>query len=76
MRLFHSRKTSRVDTNTDIIHWMLINSDPLITSKRQKSTKTRKVFNEDELSMITVPEFLTNICTKSDRDDADLTDSD
>ena len=80
MRLFHSRKTSRVDTNTDIIHWMLINSDPLITSKRQKPTKSRKVFNEDVLSMITVPEFLKNICTESDSDDesdnADLTDSD
>lgn len=34
----------------------------------------KKVFNEDVLSMITFPEFLTNICTKRDRDDESFDD--
>lgn len=36
IRLFHDRKTLRIDTNTDIVHWMLIiASDPIIASKRR-----------------------------------------
>lgn len=35
IRLQHTRKTSRVDTNTDIMHWMCINSDPKISALRE-----------------------------------------
>ncbi|CAH2093577.1 unnamed protein product [Euphydryas editha] len=34
IRLMHSRKTSRVNTNTDILHWLCFNSDPLISQHR------------------------------------------
>lgn len=35
-RLNHARKMSRIFTNTDLLNRLLLNSDPLITSKRQK----------------------------------------
>lgn len=31
-REYHARKTSRVDTNTDISHRLLLSFDPLISS--------------------------------------------
>lgn len=30
----HSRKNSRTNTNEDILHWLLISSDPVISSLR------------------------------------------
>ena len=38
-RRLNVRKTSRIDTNTDILHMFLISSDPLISSKSTKSNK-------------------------------------
>lgn len=35
----NTRKTSRIDTNTDILHMFLISSDPLITSKITQNIK-------------------------------------
>lgn len=75
IRLFHARKMSRIDTNTDIIHWMLTNSDPVITSFRQKRKKHTKNFNADVLSMITLPQFMAN--TTEDRENfSDISDND
>ncbi|CAI6356901.1 unnamed protein product [Macrosiphum euphorbiae] len=37
----NTRKTSRIDTNTDILHMFLISSDPLITSKSTQNIKKK-----------------------------------
>jgi hypothetical protein len=37
----NTRKTSRIDTNTDILHMFLISSDPLITSKSTQNVKKK-----------------------------------
>lgn len=39
----HTRKTSRVDLNSDIFHRLLLSSDPLISSTREVKTKKRKL---------------------------------
>lgn len=33
-RLNHARKTSRLDSNRDVFHRLLLNSDPLVSSQR------------------------------------------
>jgi len=38
-RLHHTRKTSREDTNTDLLNILLLTSDPLISSHRKTVTK-------------------------------------
>ena len=43
----HARKTSRTDTNTDLIHRLLESSDPLISSKRKILQKPNKRFHPD-----------------------------
>ncbi|XP_047118530.1 calsequestrin-2-like [Schistocerca piceifrons] len=56
LRLFHARKTSRIHTNTDIVHWMLIASDPNIASKRRRRhIKKRKPFPKEVLLMLEEP---------------------
>lgn len=42
IRLHHSRKTARVHTNTDILHMLLISSDPVISSYPKSNTKPKK----------------------------------
>ncbi|KAL4143561.1 hypothetical protein QTP88_005879 [Uroleucon formosanum] len=37
----NTRKTSRIDTNTDILHMFLITSDPIITSKSTQNIKEK-----------------------------------
>jgi hypothetical protein len=37
----NTRKTSRIDINTDILHMFLISSDPLITSKSTQNVKKK-----------------------------------
>lgn len=48
-REHHSRKTSRIDTLTDMIHGRLIHSDPVISQKYLKS-QPRKVKRIEDLS--------------------------
>ncbi|KAG8179923.1 hypothetical protein JTE90_025248 [Oedothorax gibbosus] len=57
VRQFHSRKTSRINTNTDIFNWMLISSDPIISSYR-KHTRKRRPFSKETLDMLKIPDFL------------------
>lgn len=57
-RLFHSRKTSRENTNTDIVHYMLISSDPIISAKRKAHAKLQKAFAPEVLDMIDIPYYL------------------
>ena len=46
-RLFHARKCNRVLTNTDVMHQLLISSDPFISSIRRQHKK--KVLDLDDL---------------------------
>nr|CAI5861411.1 unnamed protein product [Callosobruchus analis] len=79
IRLFYSRKTSREDTNTDLLQWMLINLDPLISSKRGSKKRLKQAFNEDVLLMLSLPEDLQNVTAleePSDGADDNKSDSD
>lgn len=70
IRLWHSRKTSRVDTNTDIIHWLCIHSDPLISQQRQARKKNMKAFNDEVMNMLAMPTYFdSNAVTQNDDDD-------
>lgn len=46
-REHQSRKSSRENTNEDIIHWLLITSDPLITSMRSSVPKKHLEFDQE-----------------------------
>lgn len=48
------RKSSRLNNNEDLIHWLLITSDPLISSMRVSRTKTRKEFDEEVVELLNV----------------------
>lgn len=61
IRLFHSRKTSRINTNTDIINMMLLSSDPVISALRKKLVKKRKPFCQEVIDMLDIPDFLKGI---------------
>ncbi|CAH2102663.1 unnamed protein product [Euphydryas editha] len=74
IRLFHARKTSRIDTNTDIVHWMLIASDPVIASKRRNHNRKRKPFPVEVLEMLDV--FLIEPADDDDGDEETVNDND
>jgi hypothetical protein len=38
----HRRKTSRIESNTDLMHMLLISSEPVITSKSNVNVKTKQ----------------------------------
>lgn len=69
-RLFHTRKTSRVNTNTDIFNMMLITTDPVIVSLRQKP-KTKSIpFNKDVIQFFENPEInAKEFCDSEDVDE-------
>lgn len=45
-REFNTRKCSRIATNTDVLHSLLISSDPYITSLRKIQQKKKKVCSQ------------------------------
>lgn len=50
----NTRKTSRVDTNTDLMHRLLLNSDPYISSLRKLPQKKKSVLSKDVLMLLCV----------------------
>lgn len=54
-REFFTRKTSRIDTNTDLLNRLLISSDPFISSLRLKMKRKRSPLNPDVLKLLSVP---------------------
>lgn len=73
LRLFHARKTSRINTNTDIINWLLVSSDPVITSCRKDVQKKRKPFSAVVIGMLKEPEFLGQMYVEqADDSDSDI----
>lgn len=51
IREHQTRKSSRENTNEDIIHWLLITSDPLISSMRTIAPKKHLEFEQDVLDL-------------------------
>lgn len=72
IRLFHSRKTSRINTNTDIMHMLLLTSDPVISAIRKNKKHKSTPFSPQVISMLDIPEFLKDISMRND----DVDDSD
>jgi len=71
LRQYHSRKTSRINTNTDIFNWMLVSSDPVVTNTRKKPKKNQTKFNQVVLGMLRLPSFCAGDDDDSDDDDYD-----
>lgn len=44
----HSRKSSRKNTNEDILHWLLLSSDPVINCSRTSFPKKFREYEMDE----------------------------
>lgn len=74
LRLYHARKTSRIHTNTDIVLWMLIASDPIIASKRRSHNKKRKTYSKEVLEMLDVPTLGETIEVNDDDDEEEAMD--
>lgn len=64
VRLHHTCKTSRVRINEDLIHWLLIMSDPIIASQREVKRANRKPLHPDVIELLQEP----NIYNESDSD--------
>lgn len=54
-REYNARKFSRKQIMEDMIHMLLISSDPLITSKRRKVPKRRGTLPKEVLEMLKTP---------------------
>lgn len=50
-RIHHSRKISRLTTNEDVLHQLLISSDPYLFSLRKESAKNILSLSEDAKSL-------------------------
>lgn len=51
-REYHSRKMSRIETNTDVFHNLLISSNPLITSLRKLKLSKKKKLVPETLNLL------------------------
>lgn len=56
-REHNTRKTSRVETNTDLFHMFLISSDPLISSIRKLPNKKESVLSPEALRFLKCPDL-------------------
>lgn len=64
-REHHSRKKSRVNSNEDILNFLLLSSDPLISSVRPTmDAKKKKIFFEETLTLLELM-FLRKISSTS-----------
>lgn len=54
-REFFTRKTSRVDTNTDLLNRLLISSDPYLAGLRSIPRKNRSILEPEVLSLLSLP---------------------
>ncbi|KAH9632628.1 hypothetical protein HF086_004746 [Spodoptera exigua] len=52
---FFTRKTTRIDTNTDLLNRLLISSDPFISSLRLIMKRKRSPLDPDVLKLLSVP---------------------
>lgn len=76
IRLQHTRKTSRVNTNTDILNRLLVTSDPIITHSRKRPRKRSQPFSQDVLELLQAPSH-TQLASPDEEQvssDSDLSD--
>lgn len=52
IRQNHTRKMSRMETNEDLIHGLLVSSDPYISNLRKAYQKTEKPFDNEVLQLL------------------------
>ncbi|XP_022166704.1 uncharacterized protein LOC111031177 [Myzus persicae] len=57
IRQNHTRKNSRLNTNKDLIHMLLVSSDPYISSIRELPNKCRFTFSDDLQNLFMFPEY-------------------
>jgi hypothetical protein len=62
----YSRKCSRISTNTDLIHSLLVSSDPFITNLRPLPRKRTSGISKDMLKLISLAH--QQLCESSDLD--------
>lgn len=55
-RELYTRKTSRIETNTDLLHRLLISSDPFICSLRKASLTKKQALDSEVLALLSEPE--------------------
>ncbi|KAL7290602.1 hypothetical protein TKK_0015364 [Trichogramma kaykai] len=67
-REFHSRKTSRYDTNSDVFHRLLTASDPLVTLTRKFPERKEENITEDMRKLLIIDEDDSNDENDSDND--------
>ncbi|CAH0563012.1 unnamed protein product [Brassicogethes aeneus] len=65
-RLNYSRKFSRENCNLDVINRLLLTSDPLITSMRQKPKKRMKSFHTQALNLLMPSEPPSSYTSETD----------
>lgn len=75
IRQYHSRKTSRIHTNTDILHMLLVASDPVISAHRRATKIYKKPFPQEVLNLLKAPDFLTTAIVVPDESDEDTSSS-
>lgn len=61
----HARKCSRQKTNEDIIHGLLLSSDPIISSMRVTKRKSTKL-NDEVLQLLKAPDVFTSSTAEED----------
>lgn len=71
-RELFTRKSSRVHTNEDLIHRLLITSDPFIASLRSSPKTNRQELLPEVLALLKS----VDICTQSDYDSSGISDND
>lgn len=67
----HSRKFSRIATNLDIFHWLLLTSDPVINRNLTKSVIDRSDYLEEVLDILDLTEDGDNIEEGGDDGDSE-----
>lgn len=53
-REHHTRKNSRLNTNKDLLHILLISSDPVISSLRKIKTKKNSKFSNEARMLLKI----------------------
>lgn len=74
IREHHTRKNSRLNTNEDLLHMLLISSDPHISSIRNLREKDIGNFSEDVKSLLVLPQIFKDYNLNQSFSDMELSD--
>lgn len=77
-REHHARKFSRKQNMEDVLHMLLLSSDPVISSHRKPAERKKRSLPKDVLNLLQAPEILaeTGTVSRKDGDDIDEDDDD